>query len=106
MENKTGEQQERTEWHKTIFFGKLAEIAGQYLKKGSQVYIEGSLHTSKYTDKQGIDRYSTDIIATEMQMLSGNERINNQTPAQPSSVTQQNRQVDSSQFDVSDDIPF
>lgn len=104
--NITGEQQERTEWHKTIFFGKLAEIAGQYLKKGSQVYIEGSLHTSKYTDKQGIDRYSTDIIATEMQMLGGNERINNQTPAQPSSVTQQNRQVDSSQFDVSDDIPF
>ncbi|GGZ98345.1 single-stranded DNA-binding protein [Ignatzschineria ureiclastica] len=68
----TGQQQERTEWHRVVFFGRLAEIAGQYLKKGSQVYVEGSLRTSKYTDKQGIERYSTDINATEMQMLGGN----------------------------------
>ncbi len=68
----TGQKQERTEWHRVVFFGKLAEIAGQYLKKGSQVYVEGSLRTSKYTDKQGIERYSTDINANEMQMLGGN----------------------------------
>ena len=67
----TGEKQERTEWHRVKFFGRLAEIAGEYLKKGGQVYIEGSLRTEKYTDKQGVERYSTDIIASEMQMLGG-----------------------------------
>ncbi len=67
----TGQQQERTEWHRVVFFGRLAEIAGQYLKKGSQVYVEGSLRTNKYTDKQGIERYSTDINANELQMLGG-----------------------------------
>jgi single-strand DNA-binding protein len=67
----SGEQQERTEWHRVKFFGRLAEIAGEYLKKGSQVYIEGKLRTDKYTDKAGIEKYSTDIIADEMQMLGG-----------------------------------
>lgn len=67
----TGQQQERTEWHRVVFFGRLAEIAGQYLKKGSQVYIEGSLRTNKYTDKNGIERYSTDVNANELQMLGG-----------------------------------
>jgi single-strand DNA-binding protein len=67
----SGEQQERTEWHRVKFFGRLAEIAGEYLKKGSQVYIEGKLRTEKYTDKAGIEKYSTDIIADEMQMLGG-----------------------------------
>ena len=67
----TGEKQERTEWHRVKFFGRLAEIAGEYLKKGGQVYIEGSLRTEKYTDKQGVEKYSTDIIANEMQMLGG-----------------------------------
>jgi single-strand DNA-binding protein len=67
----TGEKQERTEWHRVKFFGRLAEIAGEYLKKGGQVYIEGSLRTEKYTDKQGVEKYSTDIIASEMQMLGG-----------------------------------
>lgn len=67
----TGQQQERTEWHRVVFFGRLAEIAGQYLKKGSQVYVEGSLRTNKYTDKNGIERYSTDINANELQMLGG-----------------------------------
>ena len=67
----SGEKQERTEWHRVVLFGKLGEIAGEYLKKGRQVYIEGSLRTNKYTDKDGIERYSTDIIATEMQMLGG-----------------------------------
>ena len=67
--DKNGEQQERTEWHRVKFFGRLAEIAGEYLKKGRQVYIEGSLRTEKYTDKSGVEKYSTDIIANEMQML-------------------------------------
>jgi single-strand DNA-binding protein len=67
----TGQKQERTEWHRIKFFGRLAEIAGEYLKKGSQVYIEGALRTDKYTDKEGIERYSTDVIANEMQMLGG-----------------------------------
>lgn len=69
--DKNGEQQERTEWHRVKFFGRLAEIAGEYLKKGRQVYIEGSLRTEKYTDKAGVEKYSTDIIANEMQMLGG-----------------------------------
>jgi single-strand DNA-binding protein len=69
--DKDGNQQERTEWHRVKFFGRLAEIAGEYLKKGRQVYIEGSLRTEKYTDKNGVEKYSTDIIADEMQMLGG-----------------------------------
>ncbi len=68
----SGDKQERTEWHRVKLFGKLAEIAGEYLKKGRQVYIEGSLRTDKYTDKDGVERYSTDIIGNEMQMLGGN----------------------------------
>jgi single-strand DNA-binding protein len=67
----TGQQQERTEWHRVKLFGRLGEIAGEYLKKGRQVYIEGSLRTEKYTDKSGVEKYSTDIIANEMQMLGG-----------------------------------
>ena len=70
-DKQTGEQQERTEWHRVKLFGRLAEIAGEYLKKGRQVYIEGSLRTDKYTDKEGVQRYSTDIIGNEMQMLGG-----------------------------------
>ncbi|WP_266159728.1 single-stranded DNA-binding protein [Dyella silvatica] len=72
-DKQSGEKQERTEWHRVKLFGRLAEISGEYLKKGRQVYIEGSLRTDKYTDKDGIERYSTDIIANEMQMLGGNE---------------------------------
>jgi single-strand DNA-binding protein len=66
-----GEQKEQTEWHRISFFGKLAEIVGQYLKKGSSVYIEGRLQTRKYTDKDGVEKYATDIIAEQMQMLGG-----------------------------------
>jgi single-strand DNA-binding protein len=72
-DKQTGEQQERTEWHRVKLFGRLAEIAGEYLRKGRQVYIEGSLRTDKYTDKDGVVRYTTDIIGSEMQMLGGNE---------------------------------
>jgi single-strand DNA-binding protein len=67
--DKSGEKQERTEWHRVAFFGRLAEIAGEYLKKGSQVYIEGSLRTRKWQDKDGQDRYTTEIVASEMKML-------------------------------------
>ncbi|MBX3696413.1 MAG: single-stranded DNA-binding protein [Dokdonella sp.] len=70
-DKQSGEQQERTEWHRVKLFGRLAEIAGEYLKKGRQVYIEGSIRTDKYTDKEGVQRYSTDIIGNEMQMLGG-----------------------------------
>lgn len=70
-DKQTGERQEKTEWHRVKFFGRLAEIAGEYLKKGQQVYVEGALRTDKYTDKEGVERYSTDIIANEMQMLGG-----------------------------------
>jgi single-strand DNA-binding protein len=67
--DKNGEKQEKTEWHKVAFFGKLAEIAGEYLKKGSQVYVEGRLQTRKWQDKEGQDRYTTEIVADRMQML-------------------------------------
>lgn len=70
-DKQTGEQQERTEWHSITFFGRLAEIAGEYLRKGSQVYVEGRLQTDKWQDKDGNDRYTTKIIANEMQMMGG-----------------------------------
>jgi single-strand DNA-binding protein len=69
----TGEQKELTEWHRISFFGRLAEIVGQYLKKGSSVYVEGRLQTRKYTDKDGVEKYATDIIAEQMQMLGGRQ---------------------------------
>jgi len=70
-DKQTGEQQERTEWHRVALFGRLAEVAGEYLRKGSQVYIEGSLRTRKWQDKQGNERYSTEIIGNDLQMLGG-----------------------------------
>ncbi len=69
--DKEGNTQERTEWHRVTFFGKLGEIAGEYLRKGSQVYVEGSIRYDKYTGQDGVEKYSTDIIADEMQMLGG-----------------------------------
>lgn len=71
--DKDGNQQERTEWHRVVFFGKLGEIAGEYLRKGSSVYVEGSIRYDKYTGQDGQEKYSTDIIADEMQMLGGRE---------------------------------
>ncbi len=67
----SGEQQERTEWHRVVMFNRLAEIAGEYLKKGSQVYIEGELQTRKWQDQSGNDRYTTEVVANDMQMLGG-----------------------------------
>ncbi|MCD9028197.1 single-stranded DNA-binding protein [Luteimonas sp. BDR2-5] len=69
--DRDGNTQERTEWHRVVFFGKLGEIAGEYLRKGSQVYVEGSIRYDKYTGQDGVEKYSTDIIADEMQMLGG-----------------------------------
>ncbi|MGI9212044.1 MAG: single-stranded DNA-binding protein [Methylococcaceae bacterium] len=68
-DQQTGQQQERTEWHAVVFFRKLAEIAGQYLRKGGKVYVEGSLRTRKWQDKNGVERYTTEIVASDMQML-------------------------------------
>jgi single-strand DNA-binding protein len=71
--DKAGEKQEKTEWHRVAFFGKLAEIAGEYLKKGSQVYVEGRLQTRKWQDKEGVDKYTTEVIADRMQMLGSRQ---------------------------------
>jgi single-strand DNA-binding protein len=76
----SGEKKEQTEWHRITFFGKLAEIAGQYLKKGSQVYVEGSLRTRKYTDKDGVEKYATDIRADTMQMLGSRQGMGGGAP--------------------------
>ncbi|WP_290652336.1 single-stranded DNA-binding protein [Aquisalimonas sp.] len=70
-DKQTGEQQERTEWHRVVFFGKLAEIAGEYLRKGSKVYIEGRLQTRKWQGQDGQDRYTTEVVTNDMQMLDG-----------------------------------
>ena len=71
--DKSGEKQERTEWHRVVLFGRQAEIAGEYLKKGRSVYIEGRLQTRKYTDKDGVEKYSTEIVADRMQLIGGRE---------------------------------
>lgn len=79
----TGEQKEVTEWHRIAFFGRLAEIVSQYLRKGASVYVEGHLQTRKYTDKDGIERYATDIIAENMQMLGGHPANDSDAGAKP-----------------------
>ena len=70
-DKQTGQQQERTEWHRVVFYNRLAEIAGEYLRKGSKAYIEGKLRTRKWQDKSGVDHYTTEVIAENMQMLDG-----------------------------------
>jgi single-strand DNA-binding protein len=101
----TGEQQERTEWHRVVFFNRLAEIAGEYLKKGSKVYLEGSLRTRKWQDQQGHDRYTTEIVTSEMQMLDSRgegggsyQKPQQQAPQQPEQAPQSN--------DFDSNIPF
>ena len=111
----TGDKKEATEWHKVGFYGKLAEIAGQYLRKGSQVYIEGSLRTRKWQDKNGQDRYTTEIRGDVMKMLGGKPE-GQQQPAAPRQQTQQRQQsapqqqanpADSGGFgDFDPEIPF
>ena len=125
--DKNGEKQEKTEWHRVAFFGKLAEIAGEYLKKGSQVYVEGRLQTRKWQDKEGQDRYTTEIVADRMQMLGsrsggGNYEVQDKAPpgeGRESGSGNGNGQTSSSQgsskppvkkggdfADFEDDIPF
>ena len=104
----TGEQKDRTEWHKVAMFGRLAEISAEYLRKGSQVYIEGKLRTRKWTDQQGNDRYTTEIIADEMQMRGG--RTGGGAPAMggppQSGSPPQGSPGPSGGDDFDDDIPF
>lgn len=117
--NKAGELVEETEWHRVAFFGKLAEIVGEYLVKGRSVYVEGRLKTSKYTDKDGVEKYSTSIVANEMQMLGGRrddegdggEPAQRQEPRRQAARQEPRRQAPApaggSGFDdMDDDIPF
>ncbi len=107
-DKQTGQPQERTEWHRVVFFNRLAEIAGEYLKKGSKVYVEGSLRTRKWQDKSGQDRYTTEIVAGEMQMLDsrgsagGGDQSFQKAPAQPQAAPEPAMAAD----DWDDDIPF
>ena len=102
-DKQTGEKKEATEWHRVVFFRKLAEIAGQYLKKGSQVYIEGALKTRKWQDKDGQERYTTEIVADSMQMLSGKR---DDSEREPSPVTEHSAPKGNAFVDDDDDIPF
>ena len=111
-DKQTGEKKEATEWHRVVFFRKLAEIAGQYLKKGSQVYIEGALKTKKWQDKDGQDRYTTDIVADSMKMLGSRQGMVD-TPSRETTESRSTPQaarhapaVPSSFNDFEDDIPF
>lgn len=109
----SGEMKEKTEWHRVVVFGKLAEIAGEYLKKGSQVYIEGQLQTRKWQDQQGQERYSTEVVVNiggSMQMLSGRNAGNDSAPPvenrKPQQRTQQPPVQNEPPMDFDDDIPF
>ena len=111
-DKQSGEKQERTEWHNVVFYSRLAEIVGEYLKKGSQVYVEGRLQTRKWQDKSGNDRYTTEIIASDMQMLgsgggsagfSGDRAPAAQPAAQPAAAASSGG---GSSADFDDDIPF
>jgi len=111
----TGQQQERTEWHRVVFFNRLAEIAAEYLRKGSKVYVEGSLRTRKWQDQNGQDRYTTEVVGNEMQMLDsrgmGGDQSEGGTQWTPPSQSQPQSQPQPTSggggFDpVDDDIPF
>lgn len=108
--NQAGERQEETEWHRIVFFRRLAEIAQQYLRKGSSVYVEGRVATRKYTDKQGVERYTTEIVAESMQMLGGRrDDMNQGAPSAPQAAAPQTAQPQQSQPAAApayDDIPF
>jgi single-strand DNA-binding protein len=108
--DKSGGKQERTEWHRVVFFGRQAEVAGEYLKKGSQVYVEGRIRTNKWQDKDGQDRYTVEIVADRMQMLGrrggGTEALEQapETGARPAGKPQP--KSGSGFEDFEDDIPF
>ena len=117
-DKESGEQQERTEWHRVVFFGRLAEIVGEYLRKGSQVYVEGRIQTRKWQDKEGNDRYTTEVVANEMQMLGsrGGAGANYNAPANAPTNHPQNKAAPDKPAatspnaapadDFDDDIPF
>lgn len=107
-DKQSGEQKEKTEWHRVVMFNRLAEIATEYLRKGSQVYIEGKIQTRKWEDKEGKDRWTTEIVANEMQMLGSRSSGGNSAPSpmesSPSNTTSASKPQGSDDFD--DDIPF
>lgn len=115
-DKQTGEQKERTEWHRVVLVGKLAEVAGQYLKKGSQVYVEGKLQTRKWQDQSGQDRYTTeaqvDSFTGVLQMLGGkpqqgsSQKAQSQPPARPAATPSAGQQSNEPPFDYDDDLPF
>lgn len=100
----TGEKKEATEWHRVLFFGRLAEIADQYLRKGSAIYVEGSLRTRKWTDKSGVERYTTEIRADTMKMLGGKGDDESHHPEQKNQPKAANPKSDNGFAE--DDIPF
>jgi single-strand DNA-binding protein len=111
--DKNGEKQERTEWHNLVFYRRLAEIAGEYLRKGSQIYVEGRIQTRKWQDKEGRDRYTTEIVVNEMKMLgsksssSSFEVVENQSPAPARPAAAAPAAAGKGNFDnFDDDIPF
>ncbi len=101
-----GEKQERTEWHRTTLFGRLAEVAQQYLSKGSKVYVEGKLQTEKWQDKDGVERYTTKIIGNQMQMLDSKNDAKSNNASSAKGYANKNVQKSSSDNDFNDDIPF
>jgi single-strand DNA-binding protein len=107
-DKESGEQQERTEWHRVAMFGRLAEIAAEYLRKGSQVYIEGRLRTRKWQDNQGNDRYTTEIVASDMQMLGGRAGMGEPPAASERGETtgRQAAPAAAAAEEFDDDIPF
>jgi single-strand DNA-binding protein len=110
-DKQSGETQERTEWHRVALFNRLAEVAGEYLRKGSKVYIEGSLRTRKWQDKNGVDRYTTEIIANDMQMLDGRgsgaaNPVGSNAAQGASAHTPQAASPLPTTTDLDDDIPF
>ena len=109
-DKESGEQQERTEWHRVVFFSRLAEIVGEYLKKGSQIYVEGRIQTRKWQDRDGNDRYTTEIIANEMQMLGGrggrDNAGSNFQADKPQSTNASTAVAEPPMDDFDDDIPF
>lgn len=109
----SGELQDRTEWHRVVFFNRLAEIVGEYLRKGSKIYIEGSLRTRKWQDKAGADRYTTEIIANEMHMLDSRGGAGNtpnpsssRAPAENQAAASPQHETVAEMKDFDDDIPF
>lgn len=107
-DKQTGEQKEQTEWHRVVLSGKLAEIAGEYLRKGSEVYLEGKLRTRKWTDQSGVEKYTTEVIVGvggTLQMIGGKREADSQ-PKQKNSQPQQPKQASEPPMDFDDEIPF